>query len=390
MKQNLREMLVPLGSIHSQSAKAQARAIQEHAPIHESTNASAYTPANSSANTPMNALANGRARAMGYIYGLLGAVFFSMKAIFIKLAYIPIEGQTLAPIDPITLMVLRMGFAFPVYTLILIWFFYKASKARAGFKNELRIEQETDTVKHKPSKLTYVKASLLGALCYYLCAYLDFTGLQYITAQLERLLLFTYPVFVMVLGALFFGRKISRYGVISIILAYLGIAVIFVGGDLATGSNLWLGTGLILLTALFFAIFQLMAVRYIVHLGSEVFTCIAVMSASCVVFIHFLIVNHGALTPLLVLPFRVYMIGILLATVSTLLPSFMVNMALGRIGAQSVSTLGMLGPVATIIFAVTLLGEPFGFVDALGTAIVMSAIAIYTFFDKKQTSHKTH
>ena len=317
----------------------------------------------------------GRARLTGYVFGLLGAVFFSMKAIFIKLAYLPVEGQTIAPIDPITLMVLRMGFAFPIYAVILIWLFRKKAKLGGDVA---------------PARNVMIRAGLLGALCYYLCAYLDFTGLQYITAQLERLLLFTYPVFVMILGALFFGRKISRYGVLSIILAYSGIAVIFAGGDLATGSNLWLGTVLILMTALFFAIFQLSAVRYILQLGSEVFTCIAMMSASFVVFAHFLIVNGGSLAPLLDLPFRVYMIGILLATVSTLLPSFMVNMALGRIGAQSVATLGMLGPVATIVFAVTLLGEPFGIIDALGTAIVISGIAIYTFFDKKAALKKSN
>lgn len=331
MKQNMREMLVPIEPAQEGSAI-------------------------------------GRARIMGYVFGLLGAVFFSFKAIFIKLAYKPVQGEILAPIDPITLMVLRMGFAFPIYVFILIWFLRKQSNARE--------------IMPVP-RGAMIGAGLLGALCYYLCAYLDFTGLQYITAQLERLLLFTYPVFVMILGALFFGRRMTRYGVLSIIVAYTGIAIIFAGGDLATGANLWLGTGLILLTALFFAIFQLSAVRYITSLGSEVFTCIAMMSASVVVFAHFLIVNAGSLEPLLDLPFRVYAIGVLLATVSTLLPSFMVNMALGRIGAQSVATLGMLGPVATIIFAVTLLGEPFGRVDAFGTLIVIAGIAIYTFFDKK-------
>lgn len=315
----------------------------------------------------------GKDRWIGYALGLFGAVFFSFKAIFIKLAYQPVDGVSVNPIEPITLMVLRMGFAFPIYAGLLIYFLRKTA----------RVAAERQITPTPQTRRLFIGAALLGALCYYLCAFLDFTGLQYITAQLERMLLFTYPVFVMILGALFFNRRISRYGVLSIVIAYSGIGVIFAGGDVASGSNVALGTVLILLTAVFFAIFQLSAVRYIAKLGSEIFTCVAMMSASGVVFVHFLAVNGGDISPIFNLPLRLYGLGILLATVSTLIPSFMVNLALGRIGAQSVATLGMLGPVATIVFAVTLLGEPFGSVDFVGTLIVLGGIGIYTVIDRK-------
>jgi len=311
--------------------------------------------------------------AWGYICGILGAVFFAMKAIFIKLAYRGGEGVIENTLEPITLMVLRMGFALPIYIFILVW-------ALKRQKKKIR----KDRVFEYDLKI-WLKSMALGMLCYYLCAFLDFTGLQYITAQLERMLLFTYPIFVMILGALFFGRKLSIWSVLAIVLAYSGIGVIFMGGDIAVGENVVFGSVLILGTALFYAIFQLLAVGFIQKLGSEVFTCIAMIGATVAVFIHFIIVNAGDMSPLIDLPLRIYVLGLLLATVSTLIPSFLVNMALGRIGAQPVAILGMFGPIATIIAAITLLGEPFGWLDGFGTLLVIFGIGLYTVFDKNRS-----
>lgn len=304
----------------------------------------------------------------GYVLGGLGAMFFSLKAVLIKLAYMPGKGQAVSAVDPITLLVLRLGFALPVYILVLLW--------------ALRMRPKTSLLRARD----VIYTAALGATSYYLCAFLDFTGLQYITAQLERMLLFTYPVFVLILGALFFGRRISVWGVASIVVAYSGIAVIFAGGDISTGANVTLGSALILLTALLFATFQLLAVGFIKILGSQLFTCVAMISATVVASLHFLVVNGGQVSGVFDLPSRIYVLGFLLAGLSTLIPSFMVNIALGRIGAQAVAILGMFGPVATIISAVTILGEGFGLIDALGTALVMLGIGVYTLVDKPAKS----
>jgi len=278
---------------------------------------------------------------IGIILGTLAASLYSLKAIFVKLAYLPTDGLEGA-LPPITLMMLRLGFSFPVYLLILVWVWRKTEV--------------------KPTARQIILAMLTGILAYYLCTLLDFTGLQYITAQLERLILFTYPAFVVIFGALFFGGRLTPMGLVAVALAYSGLAVVFLGGDITESSNLWLGSGLILATAICFSFFQLFAKEFIARIGPTLFTCLAMIGA--------------AVAP------RIYVLGLTIAVFSTLLPSFFMNIAIGRIGAQKVAMLGMIGPLATIIAAVWILGEPFGVWDGVGTALTMAGIALYMKFSK--------
>ncbi len=312
----------------------------------------------------------------GYIFAAIGAMFFSMKAIFVKLAYLPNSDMAAADmaimgeVDAVTLLTLRMMFAVPVY--ILIWLLtYRKIKQRG---------------QALPSKSLFIKAALLGCIGYYISSILDFHGLKFITAQLERLLLFTYPAFVVILGAIFFGHKVTPRAIGCIALAYSGILVVFAGGEIATGSNVALGSTLLMICAVFFALFQLMAKPVITQMGSTHFTCAAMTMAGIVVFLHFLTVNieAGTLGTALDLPARLWGLGAAIAVFSTLLPSFLVNIALGRIGTQAVATIGMISPITTIIIAVILLGESFGPVDALGTALTIIGIGLYTWFDKRQ------
>jgi len=300
----------------------------------------------------------------GFVCGILGSVLFASKAIFIKLGY---ADDGIVP-DPITLLSLRVLFAVPAYIIGLFWLNrrYKA------------------TGKAKPQPRAIIMAFFLGMLGYYGCSLLDFTGLQYITAQLERLLLFTYPAFVFLLGAMFFGKPLSLKAVLCILLAYSGLLVIFWGGDITVGENIALGSALIMLTAFLFALFQLLAKTTIDKIGSLYFTCYGMIGATTAVLTHYLIVNGGQgwahisqFSP------RIYLIGLMLGIFSTILPTFMINIALGRIGPQKVAILGMMSPVATIIFAIAVLGEPFGPIDALGTGLTMAGIALYSFVSRK-------
>ena len=301
----------------------------------------------------------------GYGMAIIGAGLFSLKAVIIKLAY----GAGETPLDPIILMVLRMGFALPVYIAILIY--AMRQKSEPGLSLGL-----------------IFKAVVLGALGYYLCALLDFTGLLYITAQLERLLLFTYPVFVVIIGAMFMGVKVSGKAMLCIALAYAGIAVIFVGGDIATGENLWRGVVLVLMCALLFATFQILAKPMIDRMGGRLFTCLAMIAASTSVMLHFFISygilesGGGGMADALTLSPRILWLGFILAIFCTVIPSFLMNLANGRIGAQAVSTLGMVSPIFTIVAAIYLLGEPFSFLDGVGTALTLIGIGLFTWFDK--------
>ena len=154
--------------------------------------------------------------------------------------------------------------------------------------------------------------------------------------------------------------------------------MIFAGGDIAIGTNVPLGSVLVLMAAFLFAFFQLFAKNLIGRMGTSLFTVVAMSSASIGVLVHFAIAEGGDVGPALAVPSRIYMLGGLIAIFSTLIPSFLMNIALGRVGAQATSVLGMLGPVVTIIMAVMILGEPFGLVDAFGTALTILGIAIFT------------
>jgi drug/metabolite transporter (DMT)-like permease len=310
-----------------------------------------------------------RQKNWGYVMAVLGAALFSMKAVVIKLAY----GAEADPLDPIVIMVLRMGFALPVYIAILIYALRKGGARGVAPKH-------------------IMSAIGLGALGYYLCALLDFTGLLYITAQLERLLLFTYPIFVVIIGALFMGVRVSGRGLACIALAYSGIALIFAGGDIATGEQMWRGVALVLGCALCFATFQILAKPMIDRMGGRLFTCLAMIAASTTVFLHFIIfygvLNTGGrgMTGALSLSPQIIGLGFILGIFCTVIPSFLMNIANGRIGAQAVSTLGMVSPIFTIIAAIYLLGEPFGLIDMLGTALTLIGIGLYTYFDKRTTN----
>ena len=308
----------------------------------------------------------------GYVFALVGTILFSMKAILVKLIYQPTEGMAVNAVDAITIMALRLGFSAPVY-IVIFWLITRRRKAEGG-----------EAIKLKDVAL----GALLGMLGYYVCAWLDIEGLKYITSQLERLLLFTYPVFVFVFGAMFFGKPLSKGALMAIALAYTGIGVIFLGGDIAVGANVPLGAGMVLFCAALFAMFQLFAKPMIGRLGSSLFTCCAMLGAGFMIFVHFLTENlvAGQLSTALDLPPRIWWLGIALAVFSTLLPSFLVNIAIGRIGPQATAALGMISPIATIVLAIWWLGEPFGLIDALGTSLTLLGIGLYTWFDKRAKS----
>ena len=311
----------------------------------------------------------------GYVLALLGTVFFSMKTIFVKLIYQPVDGMEINSVEAITIMAMRLGFSSPIYVLI----FWLALKRRK--------KQGLPALKKRDMAL----AALLGLLGYYACAWLDIEGIKYITAQLERLLLFTYPIFVFIFGAMFFGKPLTKGAIFAVLIAYAGIGLIFLGGDIAVGINVPLGSAMILFCAALFAFFQLFAKPMIARLGSPVFTCCAMLGAGVMIFAHFMTENVilGDMSEVLSLPPRIWLLGIALAFFSTLLPSFMVNLAISRVGPQATSAVGMIAPISTIFLAIFILGEAFSFIDGLGTLITVIGIGLYTYFDKRAISGPT-
>jgi drug/metabolite transporter (DMT)-like permease len=285
----------------------------------------------------------------GLVLALSAAFLFSTKPILIKWLYG--LGMTALP-----LMGLRLVIALPLYIIVgvVMW----------------------GRLANKPSLRDVCNAAAIGLLGYYLASYLDLSGLEYVSAQLERLMLYAYPSMVVIMGALFFGAKVNRSIIPALILTYAGLAVMY-GHDLNIApvgtdpADITKGTLLILASALSFSLYVLFSKKSIARLGSLLFTSIAMGSATIATIVHYAIVE-GAVMPDMTA--QIWGGVLILAIMATVMPSFMVSEAIKRIGPAKTSVSGTIGPVMTTIMAIMFLGEPFGWLTALGMALVMLGV----------------
>ncbi|WMP16124.1 DMT family transporter [Thiothrix lacustris] len=276
-----------------------------------------------------------------------GTALFALKSIFIKLAYA--HG-----VDTTTLLTLRMLLALPFYAVILGWLLRKPQTL-------------------KPVPLELLTLLGLGFMGYYLASWLDMEGLQHISAQLERLTLYTYPIMTTLLGWVFLREKITWRIILALVLTYSGIVLLYAHEAQWNDGNARLGVMLVTMAALTFACYVVFSKRLIGKLGSLLFTSIAMLASTLFIFVHFLATH--ALADLAV-PLPVWGYAILLSVFSTVLPSFMISEAIARIGAAKTSIVGTVGPVFTILLAVWLLGEPFGWFHLAGMVLVMYGVSL--------------
>jgi drug/metabolite transporter (DMT)-like permease len=305
--------------------------------------------------------AQSRSRAIwiGYAFAAAGAVLFSTKAIFIKLAYA--EG-----INAETLLALRMLLSLPFYAAIGL--FSVGERRRTG--------------RALPERRLVILAAFAGLLGYWFASYTDFLGLVYISAQFERLILFTYPAFVVVFGALFFSQPVRPRTLIGIAISYAGLLLIFATDHSAAGADLMKGAGLVLSAAIAFALYQLFAKDLVGRIGPRLFTCIAMSGAAAGALIQFALTQ-----PLgsIIVGSKLFGYGVLLAIGATVLPSFLLNAALQRISAQANAVIGTLSPAVTILLAVIVLGEHFSLIDACGTALVIAGVGWFTLAERRSS-----
>jgi drug/metabolite transporter (DMT)-like permease len=287
----------------------------------------------------------------GYGLAIGGAVLFSTKGIFIKLAYAQGAGVE-------TVLALRMLVALPVYIVILVSLLARQPHLRALLQ---------------PRQL--MGAMAVGVLGYYVSSYLDFAGLAFVSAQYERLVLFTYPFFVLIFGVLFFGDVMKWSLVPPMLLSYAGLLVIFGWNLVVEPDGLLIGTALVLGSAVTFALYQHLAKRQMVVLGAALFTCIGMSTAAILAVAQSVVVDGP--THLLALSPQVWAYGLALGLLGTVLPSFMLNAGISRIGARATSATGSLAPIATIVLAVLVLGEPFTLFHAIGTALVLLGAGLF-------------
>jgi drug/metabolite transporter (DMT)-like permease len=283
----------------------------------------------------------------GLLLAVGGVVFFSLRPIFIKLAYAWVT-------DPITLLALRMVFSVPFFIGAAVWV-RSAAEYRPLAGREL------------------AAVCALGILSYYGASFLDFLALQYIPAGLGRLLLFTYPTVVVVLSAVLLRKGVTAREVAALVLTYAGLLLVFAQSLEGGEKNFWLGAALAFASSILYAVYLVAGAEVISRVGSVRFTAYAMSAASVACILQFLLARPLSA---LDLPAPVYGYAIAMAVLSTALPVFMTSEALRRVGANTVAIIGALGPVTTIAFGWLGLEEVMTPLQLAGSALVLVGVVV--------------
>ena len=294
----------------------------------------------------------GGAPWIGPAMAIVGVLGFSFKAILIKLAY------AWAPIDAVTLLALRMIYATPFFLLIALW-----SKRRRGMPPMARRD--------------WTAILWLGFIGYYLASLVDFMGLQYVTAALERLMLYLYPTIVVVISALFLKQRITGRILLALALSYAGILLVF-ARDLSLAGDaqaIWVGGALVFAGAFLYALYLVGAGPVIARLGSLRFIALAMLVSAVFVFVQFVATRPVSA---LDVPLRIHLLSLAMAVFATVLPTYLIAEAIKRIGANRTSLVGSLGPVFTIGLGFWILEEPVHWIQLGGAALVLAGVALVT------------
>ncbi|TGL64654.1 DMT family transporter [Leptospira sarikeiensis] len=283
---------------------------------------------------------------LGYFYALAGTVLFSSKGVLVKLVY-------KFGIDSVTTLALRMIFAIPFFAYVL----YKESNNQSG--------QPID-------KKDYGIVVFLAFMGYYLASFFDFWGLEYLSASMERLVLFTFPALVLLLGSVFLKKKVHKIEIYSVALTYSGILLAFLPDAEAQGKSALIGAILVFLSALAYAIYLIGSGQMIPKLGSRKFTALLMIWSGIFVLIHFFCTKNYEI--LIHQPWQVYAYGFALGFLTTVLPAFLTTAGIQRIGSNKASIAGSVGPVFTLFLAAVLLGEIITWENLAGTIIVLSGV----------------
>ena len=285
----------------------------------------------------------------GLLMAAIGSIAFSGKAIIVKLAYR--HG-----VDAVTLVMYRMLFALPLFAGMAWW----AGRGRPAL-----------------SRRDLLGVLWLGFTGYYLASFLDFAGLQYISASFERLILYLNPTLVLLLGWVIYRRRITAWQAAGMAISYAGALLVF-GHEVTLGQTraaAW-GTLLVFLSAVSYAVYLVASGEFVKRLGSLRLVGLATSVACLLCIAQFLVLRP--VSGVFELAPQVIWLSVLNATLCTAVPVLSVMMAIERIGAPMAAQTGMVGPMSTILMGVVILGEPFTAWTAAGTVLVITGIFVFT------------
>ncbi len=276
-----------------------------------------------------------------------GAIAFSGKAIIVKLAY-------RYGVDAVTLIMYRMLFALPIFAVMAWW----ASRGKAAL-----------------TRKDWLGVLWLGFTGYYLASFLDFAGLAYISASLERLILYLNPTLVLLLGLVLYRRRITTPQIMGMAISYSGVVLVFGHEITLLGPEAAWGALLVFLSAVSYALYLVYSGEMVKRLGALRLVGLATTVACLCCILQFLLLRP--LSAAAVAP-EVIWLSVLNATLCTAAPVLMVMMAIERIGASMAAQTGMVGPMSTILMGVLILGEPFTAWVAAGTVLVIAGIFVFS------------
>ncbi|MGS5088559.1 DMT family transporter [Hydrogenophaga sp. A37] len=288
--------------------------------------------------------------ASGLLLASAGSIAFSGKAIIVKLAYR--HG-----VDAVTLIMYRMLFALPLFLALAWW----ASRGKPPL-----------------TRKDWLGIVGLGFTGYYLASFLDFWGLQYVSASLERLILYLNPTLVLVLGWFVYQRRITGLQAAAMAVSYAGVLLVFGHEADFAGPNAALGALLVFGSAISYAIYLVYSGELVKRLGSMRLVGLATSVACILCLLQFVLLRPldaaTAVAP------EVIWLSVLNATLCTFAPVIMVMMGIERIGAGLAAQTGMIGPMSTIAMGVLILDEPFNGWIIAGTVLVVSGVFLVTRF----------
>lgn len=302
-------------------------------------------------------------KSSGYFFGgvvitILGSICFSAKAIFVKLAYVETS------VDAVSLLALRMIFAIP--------FFLGSALITSSKKGNVKFTNRQ-----------WIYIAFIGCLGYYVSSLLDFLGLQYISAGMERLILFMYPTMVVLMSSLIFKEKIKTKQWIALLLTYGGLMLAFTG-EVSLGAsddpNFYLGCFLVFACAITFAAYIVGSGKLIPMVGPVKFNSYAMSFAAIGVLLHFFTTSDKSL---LNLDHKIYVFSFLMAIISTVIPSYLRSEGIKRIGPETASIITSIGPASTIVQANIFLDEPIFALQIAGTVLILSGVMLISWKAKR-------
>lgn len=285
----------------------------------------------------------------GVLFALAGTVAFAFRPVLIKLGY------AAAPVSATTLLFLRMALSLPFFAAVAWWLRNEPPLARRDWAGIVG----------------------LGFLGYYLASLLDFLGLQYVPAGHGRLIMFLYPTLVVILSALFLGKRPMARELAALAVTYTGIALVLSQqlGAPTEHRLFFFGAALVFSSAMCYAVYLVTGSQLIQRVGSMRFTAYTMMVSTVPAVVQFGVLESPAA---LALPDIVWVYAIILATVCTVLPVFLVAEALRRIGANQFALIGALGPVTTVVADFILLEGKLSALQLLGGALVIAGVLLVT------------